>query len=383
VNRFGKNAALRVWTTAPFNAEPPLDLLVGSLVTPIELFYVRNHGEVPEVDPAAYRLEVVGMVDRPLELSLEDLRDGFARVTLDATLNCAGNRRSQLIDVEPIPGEVPWRDGAIGNGSWTGARLADVLAAAGVDPGARHVSFAGLDESEANGHVMSFGGSIPLVKAVSPETLLAYELNGAALPPVHGFPVRALVPGYIGARSVKWLSAITVGAEPSTNYFQTRAYKLFPRDVRPETADWDKGIVLGELSVNSAICRPGDGKTVPAGQALVEGWASAGGDRLVARVEVSRDGGKSWLEAQLVGAGRAWTWCLWRARLEPEPGPCELVVRAWDSAANTQPEDPAEIWNLKGYVNNAWQRVRITVAEGPLERARSPLASRPPSAPPR
>jgi sulfite oxidase len=110
VNRFGKNAALRVWTTAPFNAEPPLDLLVGSLVTPIELFYVRNHGEVPEVDPAAYRLEVVGMVDRPLELSLEDLRDGFARVTLDATLNCAGNRRSQLIDVEPIPGEVPWRD---------------------------------------------------------------------------------------------------------------------------------------------------------------------------------------------------------------------------------------------------------------------------------
>jgi sulfite oxidase len=383
VTRFGKDVRLHVWTTAPFNAEPPLDLLVRSLVTPIELFYVRNHGNVPEVDPAAYRLAVGGLVERPLQLSLENLRERFARVTLDATLNCAGNRRSQLIEVEPIPGEIPWRDGAIGTGSWAGLRLADVLAAAGVDRSARHVSLVGLDEAEANGHVVSFGGSIPLAKALRPETLLAYELNGVDLPPVHGFPVRALVPGYIGARSVKWLSAITVGAEPSTNYFQTRAYKLFPRDVHPETAGWGKGIVLGELSINAAICRPGDGETIPPGQALVEGWASSGGDRLVARVEVSRDGGKSWLQAEPVSASRAWTWCLWRARLELEPGPCELVVRAWDSAANTQPEDPAKIWNPKGYVNNAWQRVRFTVAEGPVGRARSPLASRPPSAPPR
>ena len=383
MTRFGKHAGLHVWTTAPFNAEPPLDLLVGSLVTPTELLYVRNHGNVPEVDPTAYRLAVLGMVERPLELSLQDLREGFTRVTLDATLNCAGNRRSQLIEVEPIPGEIPWRDGAIGTGSWAGVRLRDVLAAAGVDSRARHASFVGLDEVDVNGHVVTFGGSIPLAKALRPETLLAYELNGAALPPVHGFPVRALVPGYIGARSVKWLSTITLGAEPSTNYFQTRAYKLLPRDVRPEAADWDKGIVLGELPVNSAICRPGEGETVPAGQVLVAGWASAGGDRLVARVEISRDGGESWLEAEPVAASSASTWCLWRARLEVEPGPCELVVRAWDSAANTQPQDPAQLWNAKGYVNNAWQRVRFTVAEGPRERAPTPPASRPPSAPPR
>jgi len=362
VTRYGKHALLHVWTMEPFNAESPPRLLLQSLVTPAELLYVRNHGGVPEVDGASYRLAVGGKLGRPLELSLEDLTERFARVTVEATLNCAGNRRNQLIEVAPIPGEVPWRDGAIGTGSWAGARLGDVLAAARVDPGARHVSFVGLDEVEADGQVVNFGGSIPLAKALHPETLLAYQLNGAALPPVHGFPVRLLVPGYIGARSVKWLSRITVQADPSANYFQTRAYKLFPPSARPETVDWDGGVMLGEMPVNAAICRPGDGETVPSGQALVEGWAIAGGERLVARVDVSRDAGESWHEAELAEPNRAWTWCFWRIRLELEPGPCELVVRAWDSAANTQPEDPAKIWNLKGYVNNAWHRVGITVA---------------------
>ena len=361
MTRFGKHPDLLVWTPEPFNAEPPAGLLRQSLVTPLDLFYVRNHGAVPEVDRGAYRLSVRGMVVRQLELGLDDLRQRFPPITLGATLACAGNRRSQLIEAAPIPGEVPWRDGAIGHGNWMGAPLADVLAAAGVEPGARHVAFVALDEADESGQVVNFGGSIPLAKALRPETLLAYELNGAPLPPVHGFPLRVVVPGYIGARSVKWLSTITIQAEPSTNYFQRRAYKLFPPHVRPETADPQEGFMLGELPVNAAISRPGAGETVP-GNTLVEGWAIAGGDRAVVRVDLSWDGGRTWLEAELEHANTAWSWCFWRAELDLEPGPCELVARAWDSAANSQPEHAAKIWNPKGYVNNAWHRVAIRVA---------------------
>ena len=363
MTRFGKHPDLLVWAPEPFNAEPPVQLLRQSFVTPLDLFYVRNHGAVPEVDPASYRLSVRGLVVRELELRLEDLKQRFRRITLGATLSCAGNRRSQLIEAAPIAGELPWRDGAIGHGNWTGARLADVLAVAGLEPGAHHAAFVGLDEAEESGQVVNFGGSIPLAKALSAETLLAYELNGGPLPPAHGFPLRVVVPGYIGARSVKWLSTITVGAEPSANYFQRRAYRLLPPHARPETVDPESGFMLGEMPVNSAICRPGAGEAVPAGETLVEGWAIAGGDRAVTRVDLSSDGGRTWLQAELEQPCPPWSWCFWRARLQLEPGRCELAARAWDSAANTQPDDPAKIWNPKGYVNNAWHRVGINIAE--------------------
>src|SRR5205823_6667607 len=158
--------------------------------------------------------------------------------------------------------------------------------------------------------------------------------------PEHGFPLRALVPGYVGARSVKWLASIAVQREPSDNYFQQRSYKVH-------------GFMLGELGVNSAICAPGDGDALDEGQVSVEGWAIAGGNRLVERVDVSADGGESWSEAQLDGGRDPCQWRLWRAELDLLPGEHELVARAWDSAANTQPEDAAKLWNAKGYANNA------------------------------
>lgn len=324
-------------------AETPLDLLRGSHLTPNELFFIRNHGEVPDVDPDSYRLVVGGMVERPLSLSLRNLHDRFAPATVDAVVACAGNRRAELAEVTALPGETLWGAGAIGCARWSGVRLRDVLLAAGVRPGAAHVAFAGLDQAQVNGESVEFAGSIPLPKAMDAEVLLADRMNGEPLPRVHGFPLRALVPGYIGARSVKWLSAIAVLPEPSPSHFQVHDYTL-------------AGTPLQELAVNSAICRAkGTGSTL-----VVEGYAIGGSGRVVC-VEVSLDGG-DWLAAELADRAGPWSWRFWRAELDAATTPAEIAVRAFDSSGAAQPDDPARVWNRRGYMNNAWHRIRLASA---------------------
>jgi sulfite oxidase len=189
--------------------------------------------------------------------------------------------------------------------------------------------------------------------------VLADEMNSEPLLPAHGYPLRVVVPGYVGARSIKWLSTISVQPEPSMNYFQSRTYRLFPSNVRSETSTSEHGITLGELPVDAAVCSPRDGETV--GRKLrARGYAVTGGTRRIERVELSLDHGNSFLPARLLDGGDAGSWRLWQADLELAAGPHELIVRAWDSAGTTQPEDAAKIWNLKGYFNNAWHRVRFT-----------------------
>jgi hydroxyacylglutathione hydrolase len=356
-----KHPGLVVWTEDPLNMETPLELLGESQVTPTELFFVRNHGPVPEVDPATYRLTIGGLVSEPLDLTLAELRRRFEHTQVTATLTCAGNRRSELAAVTPIPGQVPWGPGATGTAVWGGVRLRDVLLATGLDPSARHVAFTGLDRCEEEGERLEFGASIPLEKALDPDLLLAYEMNGEPLPPVHGYPLRVVVPGYIGARSVKWLESIVVQREPSTNYFEARTYRLYPSRVRSETSTGERGFPLGALPVTSAVCRPLDGEILSGTRVLARGYALTGGARRIERVEVSLDGGDTFAGAELLDEGAAGSWCMWQADLEVGRGPCELVVRAWDSAASTQPQSPAEVWNLKGYMNNAWHRVRFTL----------------------
>jgi sulfite oxidase len=187
-------------------------------------------------------------------------------------------------------------------------------------------------------------------------------MNGEPLAPVHGAPVRVVVPGYIGARSVKWLSTVTVQAEPSANYFQARTYRLFPTRVRSEAATDEHGIALGELPVSSAICRPLDGEAVGGAKLVVRGYAITGGTRRIERVELSLDRGASFVAAELLDGDSVGGFRLWEAELEVGAGPSEVVVRAWDSSASTQPESAAQIWNLKGYMNNAWHRIGFTAA---------------------
>ena len=361
---YGKHPDILVRQAEPLNAGPPPHRLLGGDLTPVDLFYVRNHGAVPEVDAASFRLTVEGRIKKPFRISLDELRR-LPRVTVAATLQCAGNRRSELMAVRDIPNELGWGAEAIGTADWAGVPLREVLAAAEPEPAGRHVELIGLDETERHGHRFNFGGSIPLDKAMQPEVLLAYEMNGKPLPPVHGAPLRLVVPGYIGARSVKWLSRITVQEEPSSNYFQSKAYRLFPPTMDAGNVDWDSGLMLGTFNVNSLICEPmgkeTEGTTLAAGPVTVRGWAFAG-ERSVERVDLSTDGGRTWLVADLAPARSRWSWRLWSATVDLTPGDHELVCRAWDAAAQTQPESPASVWNFKGYMNNAWHRVRVTCA---------------------
>ena len=291
---------------------------------------------------------------------MEDLRERPRR-ELTAVMECAGNRRNGLMAVAPIPGETPWGAGAIGNARWAGVPLREVLLEARVGEGARHVAFAGLDEVEGDDGRFNYGGSIPLQKALDPEVLLVYEMNGEPLPREHGFPLRVVAPGYIGARSVKWLSRITLQDAPSDNHYQAREYKLFPPGATEETADPSEGMMLGELQVNAAICEPGDGARLTAGPVYVRGYAIAGGGRRVGRVDVSVDEGKTWVHADLKeGADEPWAWSLWEATLDLDPGEHRIVARALDSSAATQPATAAEVWNFKGYANNSWHGVEVT-----------------------
>jgi sulfite oxidase len=356
MTRFAKRDELIVHEQEPFNAETDRASLISS-VTATDAFYVRGHGAVPELDPDTWRLRVDGLVERELSLSLETLREAFVEQTLTATLQCAGNRRAGLVAVRDIPGEAPWGPGATGTATWTGVALADVLALAGPRPDAAHVGFEGADMSPEAKPAQLFGGSVPLDKAGRPEVLLVWAMNGEPLPPVHGAPVRVVVPGYIGARSVKWLTHVELRSEPWPGYFQDVVYRLLAPE---QTVGPGIGMPLGLVALNSDVLAPRDGADVPAGEVEVRGYAFAGGDRHVTRVDVSTDAGRSWRQAELLDDLGRWAWRHWRTMLELPPGEHRIVVRAWDSSAATQPEDEAALWNPKGYVNNARPHISVT-----------------------
>jgi sulfite oxidase len=340
----------------PFNAETGLAALAEGPVTATDAFYVRGHGAVPEIDPATWRLRVGGAVERELELSLATLREAFRAHEVTATLQCAGNRRAGLIAIRDIPGEAPWGPGATGTATWIGVPLADVLALAGPLPEAAHVGLEGADLCPEARPAQRFGGSIPLDKARRSEVLLAWAMNGAPLPAVHGAPLRLVVPGYIGARSVKWLERIEVRSRPWQGYFQHVVYRLLPEDGTPGPG---QGMPLGLVALNADVLSPADGATVAAGPVEVRGYAFAGGERSVARVDVAVDGDARWSQAELLDDLGCWAWRHWRITLDLAAGEHEINVRAWDSSAATQPEDEAALWNPKGYVNNARPRVRV------------------------
>ncbi|MCY3796180.1 MAG: sulfite oxidase [Chloroflexi bacterium] len=344
------------------NAGPPLSQLARDFVTPTHLFFVRNHSQIPHLQLDTYRLRVSGMVTRELALSLDQIKSDFDSHSLTATLQCAGNRRKELVSYKPIDEQLAWDIEAIGTAEWTGVRLGNVLAAAGISgPDAAHVAFLGLDTMLRDGEREAFGSSIPLDKALGTEVLLAYAMNGEDLPLAHGCPLRVIVPGYIGARSVKWLSEIRVQDCPSDNHFQQVGYKLFPPHINMYNVDYSDGMQLTKLPVNSVIVRPQDRSLLPAGALVVEGYAMSDGEHEITWISVSPDGGETWQRAEFLNKPQLWTWQLWRAEFDLPVGQHEIVVRAWDSAANSQPETIASVWNFKGYVNNAWHRVKITL----------------------
>ena len=345
----------------PLNAEPALAELMKATTTPVEAFYIRSHGAVPKIEANQLKLRVEGIVEKPGEWSLAQLKDRFAKQSAEATLTCAGNRRKEISEIKPVGG-VQWDAGAIGHARWSGVKLADVLAAAGIKDGAKHVWFEGLDPiKEKDGSFAPFGGSIPLEKALAKDrpALLADSMNDQPLTAEHGFPLRTIVPGYIGARSVKWLTKIVVSDRPSPNHFLTEAYKLIQTESQEELA---KAEPIYAMPVNAAICSPAEGAMLKSGRVRIAGYALPRGEPgcTVAKVELSKDGGRTWSECKLQGDSRAYSWQLWTTEVELPAGKHELIVCATDSKGHMTPEKPQ--WNFKGYMCNSWHRVAVEVA---------------------
>jgi sulfite oxidase len=375
-----RHPALVVNQAKPFNAETPAELLVDSLITPSELFYVRNHHPVPDLNADTFVMEIDGKSVQPTKLSVADLKAKYPKHTVVVTTQCAGNRRTQLSQHRETQG-LPWSTGAISTAEWAGAKLRDVLADAGLDVNnadIQHVQFEAVDAP--------YGASIPVQKALDPhgDVIIAYEMNGADIPPDHGYPLRAVVPGVAGARQVKWVKrVITSDEEIETPWQVGPAYKGLPPGLKKFTSDLDvRGIPsIQELPVQSAICLPQPGHTVSEEEESItaKGFAISGGGRGIVRVDVSSDGGETWHTAKLQqipeqqsrGYNKAWAWTLWEADI-PLPNvsstgkdsvDMHLIVKAVDTSYNNQPETPAPIWNLRGTLNNAWHRVPIIVTK--------------------
>jgi DMSO/TMAO reductase YedYZ molybdopterin-dependent catalytic subunit len=332
----------------PEHWETTVGALGRSLLTPNSAFFVRSHFAVPDVDPADYRLEVTGLVHKPLSLSLADLRTR-TRTEAVCTLECAGNGRG-LFALHNTSG-TQWQHGAVGTASWGGVLLASLLESAGVKPEAKHVWFEAADHSTLPS-VPPFLRSIPLDRAMS-ETLLADTMNGEPLPKLHGAPVRVVVPGWYGMASTKWVTRIRVEGAPSDNHFMIRGYRY----VKPGGSPLESPPVE-EIRVKSLITRPLEGERVAVGRPLaVSGFAWAGSAG-VQSVEISSDQGASWQAATLTGPSHRGAWRQWSASVPvSRPGSITLLARATDGTGVAQPLVATP--NGSGYGNNSQHRVVV------------------------
>lgn len=321
----------RYITAGPENSEMPLESVHG-WVTPNRLFFVRNHFPEPAIDVARWRLKIEGCVEQPMELTWKELT-ALPERSLFATVECAGNGRSFLKTRAP---GVQWGAGAIGHAEWTGVPLHRVLERAGLKPEAIEVLFEGADQGSESDHpeLMQFARSLPRAKALHPDTLLVYRMNGELLRPNHGFPVRLFVPGWYGVASVKWLQRIAAIDYPYRGYYQSTKYTVQRRGPRGLEME-----VLGPMAVKAEIVRPRPESVLGLGTNRVFGVAWAG-EEAVAQVEVSPDGGESWSAAHLVGPQAPYSWVLWEYLWEvAEPGPYTLLARATSTSGRVQPLD--------------------------------------------
>ncbi len=324
-------------------------------ITPVNHFFIRNHMHEPStVDAEDYELTVGGEVEKPLKLVLNDLLKMEPHSVVN-TLECAGNGRG--LYRPQVPG-VQWLKGAVGTARFSGPRLRDVLQKAGVKTTGKHLMLKGMDE--VPGKVPPFVRSIPMEKALDADTLIATHMNGSPLTKDHGFPARALVPGWVGAASCKWLSEIQILEKEYEGNFMKPAYRFPNHPGRPgEAIDLDDTHPLTSLQVKSMIATPLDGSVVSGRSVDLQGVAWAG-EAEIRKVEVSSDDGATWHTARLGRDQARYGWRLWSYSFKPtHAGEYMLLSRGTDSRGRTQPGTPA--WNPSGYLYNAVDRVKIHV----------------------
>ncbi|XP_063982635.1 sulfite oxidase [Diachasmimorpha longicaudata] len=364
-----RHKALKVNGMKPFCAEPPAPMMVESFLTPQDLFYVRNHLPVPEVDLKTYDVEIAIEDETKKVLTVESIKK-YPKYTVTSAVMCGGNRRSEMNAVRPLRG-LSWNVGAVGNAAWSGARLCDVLLDLGINENDwDHVQFEGLDLDPSG---VPYGASIPISRALDPraDVILAYEMNGQPLPRDHGFPIRVIVPGVVGARNVKWLARIVIAKDESPSQFQRGDYKGFSPSTDWDTVDFSKSPAIQDMPVTSAICNivPGETVRLKDGKLNVKGYAWSGGGNKIIRVDLTADQGKTWHVAEHMQhdrqaqEGRHWAWSLWSGDIPIDPNVSEVEIwaKAVDSSYNVQPESFQNIWNLRGLLCNAYHRVKVKI----------------------
>lgn len=340
----------------PQNLEMPFASL-SDWVVPTEQFYVRSHFPVPKLDSREFKLVVEGHVQKRLELTLDDVKK-LGEGTRPLTMECAGNGR---VFLTPAVRGLQWGHGAVGNANWNGIPLGTLLDLAKPKDSAKEVILQGADRGAiaadpATPGPIPYSRSISLAAAKRDETVLAWGMNGELLTPAHGAPLRAVVGGYYGMSSVKWLNRIIVTDQPFKGYFQTMDYSIY---VRPLGSD-PEVVALNEMRPKSAIARPGPGEIVPLGKPVSVFGAAWAGPAAVAKVELSADGGKTWSEAKLDDKPKRFTWVLWKWDWTPKTaGPVKLVSKCTDEHGGTQPEkrDP----DLRSYAINHLIPVEVQV----------------------
>ncbi|KAG6650192.1 nitrate reductase [NAD(P)H]-like [Carya illinoinensis] len=377
-------AMVRLTGKHPFNSEPPLTRLMHhGFITPVPLHYVRNHGPVPKARWEDWTIEVCGLVKRPSRFTMDELVTEFKSREFPVTLVCAGNRRKEQNMVKKSIG-FNWGAAGISTSVWRGVLLCHVLKRCGIlsrKRGALNVCFEGVEDLPGGGG-SKYGTSIKYEIAMDPsrDIMLAYMQNGAQLTPDHGFPVRMIVPGFIGGRMVKWLKRIIVTTRESDSYYHYNDNRVLPSHVDAELANaeawWYKPeYIINELNINSVMTTPCHEEILPINSWTTQkpytlrGYAYSGGGRKVTRVEVTMDGGETWRVCAMDHQekpnkyGKYWCWCFWSLEVEVLDllGTKEIAVRAWDEALNTQPEKL--IWNVMGMMNNCWFRVKTNVCK--------------------
>lgn len=344
----------------PVNAETPPELL-DDAITPIDRHFIRNNGLLPDdMDASGWTMTVDGFVDTPLELSIADLRDQFEVVTMALAMECGGNGRAFF---NPPAKGNQWTYGAIACSEWTGVRLKDVLEKAGVQSNVIYTAHYGADihlSGDPEKRPLSRG--LPIDKALTENILIAFEMNGEALHPMNGAPLRLVVPGWPGSCSQKWLNRIELrdqvhdGAKMTGTSYKVPAYPVEPGQEIPED-DWE---IIERMPVKSLVTFPANGTDLSGSKTEVRGHAWAG-DRLVDKVEISIDFGKTWMDAELDQPVNSGAWQNWRASVAfPQEGYYEVWARATDSDGIMQPF--AIDWNAKGYLNNTMHRVGVRVS---------------------
>jgi sulfite oxidase len=350
--RYGKDKLI-IRSLRPPDFETPVSLL-DSFITPTEHFYVRSHMPVPTVDAATWTLKIGGEVNAPISMSLDEIKK-LPATTITTTLECAGNGRSFF---EPALAGIQWEKGAVGTARFTGTRLSEVLKKAGVKTSGLNVEMTAGDRPP--GTMPAFVRQVPMAKAMHADTIIAWDMNGQPIPLVHGAPLRAIVPGWEGAYSVKWLQGLNVIAKDSDSFWVATGYRYPNKRVAPGAAVDAKDMEpLRGLAVKSLITTPATGASMPTGKVPVAGFAWAG-ENDITRVDISIDNGGTWKPARLTGEQARFTWRRFEFEFDAAKPQSYLVLsRATDSQGNVQPA--VSQWNPSGYLWNQYDSVRVEV----------------------